>query len=307
MATLKSNPTHRKTNVPVNLEYALQLKKDLAKLALRISSEIKLTDASGEHLIPSVEISGGLSIPLAFAQDPDIAKELFQIDLSETHFFYRPHNAIHLSVNASNLPKLEKRLASPVSSEEPRYALVTQKASVHDWEIKRLHKFLPFKWDLYLPTNAKEAIEQKKEGLRFVKVDEKGEIMVHKERLDYIDVYPYIVINKNGEEVKPWFNGKFSIEKRIFSAGEVYVESWDKHPLKMTYDLYQGFQISFDNGAKANVVNLPWTRLIKEERNKQDEIDKYDIDLIKSYRIAVEAKAKVLEKLAAEKRDLHKY
>lgn len=264
------NEIHTKSlpRKPLGDKIPQEILRDLEILSRRIGTHVKI---EGRPL--KIELSGGLAIPLTISQKPDLAKFL---DLpSEQKGIYRNHSAFHLSMYAPELLKLEKILTNSHHSSS-KYALVTHPFSAG---IRALH----WKVDLYQKVNAEEAINERVHNLRFVEVDDAGEIIwPHKNRLSYFDVYPFLYQNKAKELVTPWHGNNFALDHRVFSPNEVNIFSWDKQELVLSADLYAPTEVKIGLFS-IRVVGLPWIRLVKQNRERQDRVDRYDISLIERY------------------------
>lgn len=275
---LRFNRPHKKTldlNHFVERRKAQEILENLEILARKIGTHVQVNNRPLQ-----IELSGGLAIPLTISEEKEIA-DFLKLPL-EQRGIYREHKAFHLSMYAPELIKLEKLFAYEFKKQN-RYTLVTHPFSAN---LNPLHANVPWidwKIDKYEKISAKQAIDEKVHNLRFVEINDSGEIITpHRNRLSYLDVYPYQYENNSGESVTPWHSNQFALGHRVFSPNEVRVVSWDKHEVRLPVTLYSPKEINIGS-CKIRVVGLPWVRLVKETRERQDDVDRYDMNLINQY------------------------
>ncbi|MDO8564358.1 MAG: hypothetical protein Q7R87_05095 [Nanoarchaeota archaeon] len=270
---LTFNQIHRKAlekGRVIEQKKALEILKDIEILSRRVGTHIKLNNKQLK-----VELSGGLAIPLTISRSPDISKFLGLP--VEQRGIYRNHSAFHLSMYAPELLNLEGVLTNP-SHTPSKYALVTHLFSTG---LKAIH----WKVDRYEKITAKQAIDEKVHNLRFVEIDKAGDILwPHKTRLSYFDVYPFFYETREGKKVTPWHNNQFAImeDHKVLSASEVKVTSWDKQELSLPASLYSPIELEIGYFT-IRIAGLPWIRLVKEKRKKQDDVDRHDLGIIDRY------------------------
>lgn len=283
---IKLNRPNRKTlnkKQPLDRKKAQEILTNLEILARRIGTHVKVEDRPLQ-----IELSGGLAIPLTISEEPKIANYL-RLPLDQ-RAIYRDHKALHLSMYAPELIRLENLFTNTINR-QAKYILVTHPFSAN---LNPLHADMPWidwKIDKYEKVSAKQAVEERVHNLRFVEVNSAGDIITpHRTRLSYLDVYPFQYESYKGTLLQPWHEDRFTIintdskqdGNSTFSASEVKVVSWDKHEIKLPVQLYSPREVNI-GPCKIRVVGLPWVRLVKETRKKQDDVDRYDIDLINQY------------------------